>query len=345
MKTRSGNVDLARFIAALLIMAHHIYYLGCNYYPFKDAGIYVEFFLLMTGYYTAKHYGKAVVEDKYKDALVYTVKKFKPLFLYLVIATVSAYLIQGFCGIAYGGWSFQIFIRSFYNNFLPDLFLLSTSYAEPLVVPLWYISGMIIVFPIFCLLVQLENRYLKIILCSAIPIFYYGKTEMVGIRTYPHGMLRILIGMMVGVLIYELSVVLEKQVEQIPKWVRTTIEVVCFIFPIYGCYNNFVGINVTSNYVYFLEFMICLFFAMPGFSHTSEIKGKAFNYLGELSMLIFIFHWPVAMLINAVAVKHIITLPYKIIIYYVLTIGLSVCLKERKNKGITNVRFLFKKNN
>lgn len=53
---RSGFIDIIRFIAALLIMAHHMYNIGLQYYPFWDCWIYTEFFLLITGYFTAKHF-------------------------------------------------------------------------------------------------------------------------------------------------------------------------------------------------------------------------------------------------------------------------------------------------
>ena len=62
---RSGCIDIIRFIGALLIMAHHMYNIGLQYYPFWDCWIYTEFFLLITGYYTAKHFEN--YGDKFPD--------------------------------------------------------------------------------------------------------------------------------------------------------------------------------------------------------------------------------------------------------------------------------------
>ena len=45
--SRSANVDCARFIAAMLIMAHHIFNIGYGEYPFHEAWVYVEFFCLL----------------------------------------------------------------------------------------------------------------------------------------------------------------------------------------------------------------------------------------------------------------------------------------------------------
>lgn len=50
MNNRSGNVDLARFIASMFIMEHHIY-ITLGYSHFESCWIYIEFFLIITGYY------------------------------------------------------------------------------------------------------------------------------------------------------------------------------------------------------------------------------------------------------------------------------------------------------
>lgn len=72
---RSGFIDIIRFIAALLIMAHHMYHIGLQYYPFWDCWIYTEFFLLITGYFTAKHFENYGGGNRSKDAILYTIKK------------------------------------------------------------------------------------------------------------------------------------------------------------------------------------------------------------------------------------------------------------------------------
>lgn len=61
MKKRNGNVELVRFIGSLIIMASHIENMGFENYPFISGWIFVEFFLFITGYYTAKHFDGGMV--------------------------------------------------------------------------------------------------------------------------------------------------------------------------------------------------------------------------------------------------------------------------------------------
>ena len=54
---RNGMIDIWRFIFALLIMGHHMYHLDIGEsYLFQSAWIYVEFFFMLSGYFTAKHF-------------------------------------------------------------------------------------------------------------------------------------------------------------------------------------------------------------------------------------------------------------------------------------------------
>lgn len=54
---RNGMVDIWRFVFCLLIMAHHMYHIGIErIYPFQSAWIYVEFFFILSGYFTGKHF-------------------------------------------------------------------------------------------------------------------------------------------------------------------------------------------------------------------------------------------------------------------------------------------------
>ena len=166
MKERSANADCARFIAALIIMAYHIFHTGVGEDLLHEAWIYVEFFLLITGYYTAKHYSKTDVVNHSKDAFQYTLKKFIPLFPYALIVTVFGWITQGGAGIILYGWTWNNFIINLMGDFIFDVLLISDSFGEPLIGPLWYVSAMLIVFPFFCLLVQIKNRYTKVLICT-----------------------------------------------------------------------------------------------------------------------------------------------------------------------------------
>ena len=326
MKKRSANVDCARFIAAMLIMANHINNTGVGEYPFHEAWIYVEFFLLITGYYTAKHYSRVNANNRSKDAFQYTIKKFMPLFPYAFIATICGWVTQGVVGIIYSEWTWKNFVINLMGDFTFDVLLISDSFSHPLIVPLWYVSAMIIVFPFFCLLVQIKNRYTKVLISIIYPLMYFGWIGVTGNRTFPHNMLRVLAGMMLGLLLYEFSMIFEEYIRKTPKSVITLIELLAFAYPIYCCYRNFAERGFTTTRLYLLCYFISLLLCLPGFSYTEKIKGSFLNYLGRLSMPIFILHWYFGTLVNLFGNKYGWEGNRRIAIYYVVTICVSTVL-------------------
>ena len=324
---RSGNVDCARFIAAVLIMAHHSYHVGLEKYPFHEAWIYVEFFLLITGYYTAKHYEKNIVDNNSKEAITYTIIKFLPIFPYAFIATLCGWTTRGIYGMIFNpGWTWGHFIKNFMGDFIFDVLLISDSYGRPLIAPLWYISAMIIVFPIFCLIVQVKNRYTKIIVCSILPLLYYGWDGVNCKDAFPRDMLRCVIGMMLGAVIFEISKVFDEQIKGIPKSVLTLIEVISFAYPICCCYGNFAEKEYTTTRLYLLCFFVFLLICLPGYSYSAKIKGKFFNYLGKLSMPLFILSWYVGTLIYLIAGQYEWSNSIRITLYFSFSIIVSMLI-------------------
>lgn len=53
---RNCNIEFTRIIAAFMIMSTHQWVLGRSNYAFYDGWIYVEFFLILTGYFTRRHF-------------------------------------------------------------------------------------------------------------------------------------------------------------------------------------------------------------------------------------------------------------------------------------------------
>lgn len=326
MKQRSGNVDCARFLAAMLIMAHHIYHMGVKGYPFHEAWIYVEFFLLITGYYTAKHYSDRMVENPSKDALQYTIMKFKPLIPYTLIVTILGWCTQGILGIINEGWKWKDFVINFMGDFSFDLLLITESYGHPLIAPLWYLSGLVIMFPLFALLAQIRNRYTKILISIFSILMYYGWAGVTKNRDFPHNMLRIFVGMLLGLLIYEISEICRNQISAKPKLLLTVVELFAFGYPVICCFRNFSEKGYTTTRLYLLCFVVSLLLCVPGFTHTAKIKGKFFTYLGKLSMPIFIIHWYIGTLVSVFAEKFGWSGSIRITTYYTATLVISMLL-------------------
>ena len=256
----------------------------------------------------------------------YTIRKLLPLFPYACISSVCGWILRGLHGLLCEGWIWKKFVINFLGDFPFDILLLISSYGYPMITPLWYLSAMLIVFPLFCLFVQIKNRYTKLLSAILLTLLFYGWNGVSGERTYPLDMLRVMAGMLLGVVIYEFSVVFKAHILRVPKKLLTVVEALAFAFPFFCCLNNYVSRGFTNTRVYLLCYCIFLLLCLPGFTYSAGIKGKLFDYLGRLSMPIFIFHWCVCMTVNLLAELNGWALSLKIILYYALTLLVSVVL-------------------
>ena len=85
-----------------------------------------------------------------------------------------------------------------------ELFLLTSGILGvfPKLVPIWYLSSMFLVFPLFILIIQNKNRKFLFIISYSIPLFYYGFTGVIGKREWPHDLLRAFSCMLLGVFVF-----------------------------------------------------------------------------------------------------------------------------------------------
>ena len=74
---RNGKIELLRFLAAIFIMNGHLSQIGFeNDRPFLGGWFYVEFFFMLTGYFTMMHFEKKRVEAGI-DVVTYTAEIYK----------------------------------------------------------------------------------------------------------------------------------------------------------------------------------------------------------------------------------------------------------------------------
>ncbi len=316
---RSGNVDLVRFIAALIIMTFHLFYMGIGSYPFQDGWIYVEFFLIITGFYTARRFDGKNYDNPIKESIIYTYKKFIIFLPYTIVTTTLMYLLNFLPSFLFGSLSIKGFLFSFTQDYIFDILLISESYSHPLVPPLWYLSALIIVFPLFSWLTQIKNRYWIIIITSFYTLFYYGIVGFIGHRVYLTDLLRVLAGMCLGTFVYEILYSLSYYFNRISKIVLTVVEIFAFLMPVIITYKN----AGSHRFVLFC-FMICLAIMLSNSSYTNVIKGKLCTYLGKLSMPLFIIHGFMGVFIARLSSKIMLTDTTKIVLYYIVSIALSV---------------------
>ena len=206
MKKRPVNrnilIDIWRIIATILILKHHTYYMNLevHYYHFRQARMYVEFFFLLSGYFTYAHFSRracADINEMAAASIRYTWKKWLRFLPYVIPAVIAQYILD------------QILTPLNRIDFLHtleemprDLFLLTAASGTAKVGPLWYLSAMVMATPLLGMCFQYIPKYLMAILSVITALVYYGVTQVSGDRAAPHDFVRGLICMMLGAAIF-----------------------------------------------------------------------------------------------------------------------------------------------
>lgn len=329
---RIASVDLIRFFMILLIMSHHLYLFGfTGNYPFLSCWAWVDYFFLLTGYFTMKHYAsRSITENCAAEAIQYTLRKLAGCFPFVFIAVTVQYaaealpcLVQSnpkqflstFCG-----WPYEV------------LMLSSTGLVWAKVMPLWFLSAMLLTLPLMIYLL-LRFRDFWHILAWLVPFLYYGQMGINTGRDWPNDLVRAFSCMALGTFVYMIS----QQLKLIPlspwkKRLLTITELTALFFALYITVLNKDFMNLLP-----LLFFVHCTVMLSGCSHTSSIQGRLCAFLGEISLPMFIFHWVIATLVKDLAAEAWLCLS----VYYLGTLVLScaaICFKYK----ITRLRPGFK---
>lgn len=324
-KKRDLEIDLWRFFAAVFIMTHHLYNAGLDSseYRFHDGHLFVEFFFLLTGYYMAKHfystgYADYTLEDKTNKALSYEWRRYKKLVVPCAVVTACEYIMYFTSSL-----SFSEKIKGMVGH-LPDFLLISELFERPLVIPLWYVSAVIIVIPFVGLLMQLVDKRTLALFSWLIIGIYYG--SVLPMFLTPAGMAntggledlsRAFICLMAGTFIYAFSEWLSKKASRfLDNRIVFNIlgEAILIVASLASYLGRAVGIYTM------LSFMVALVLILSG----QKINGNRFtDFLSKLSFYIYIWNWPVGTFIDTKA--WFLPAPsQKMIFYYSVTFALSV---------------------
>lgn len=335
---RSANIELARFIASLMILIFHVDACGANIINrvCLNGNYYVEFFFILTGYFTIKHFDGNTNENRIKNSIEYTIKKFIPIFQYTIVIVTVHWTFFGIMLVFNSEWSIKDFIYSFFTDYIFDVLLLSSAWRMPLVGSLWFVSSMMIVFPLFCFLAQLNNRYwiMTISFLAWLVVFAEGEGTFCGLLVHAYA------SMSLGAVLYEVLYTSYEIMCKFNRSVLTIIEVAFFMLPIVLVYKN---LN-TNKFVIFC-FFVFLFILLSGLSYTSKIDGRLIKYLGRLSLPIYMVQLTVGEIIAAIFNKS--SDLTKQILYYVGTFVIAIILmaiidNAKVLKNMRNISFSLK---
>lgn len=297
-KHRASVLGLVKFIAAVAIVYFHTL-LGKPEY-FSTLYLLVELFFFIAGYYTFKHFqdrsteiSNDDIDNKAKKALRYTGRKILSLAPYILIAIAMHYVILLIPVIGNGWHAIFDVIKG-----LPfDLLLLNTQ-AGITNWPMWFVSAMMIVMPLFCLLCQSKNKYVLFIFSSLACLVYYFN-----FYRWPYGqgvfyvapLIRAFMGMLTGVNIYivagKLSKIKTTKVQRVLLQIGE-VGALVFSFVLMHSRNNSANVS-TFRSLTILSFFVYLCIFMSGQTIASKISSSIMDFLEKISMVVFMIHIPI----------------------------------------------------
>lgn len=197
------------------------------------------------------------------------------------------------------------------------MLLITDSYQTPLNLPLWYLSAMMFVLPLYVVFVQIRNRYAIMYISFVYSVMFYGLRGVTGDVCVPYDELRVLAGLMLGALGYEISNLFLK--EDISKKQQ---RILMFVEEGALCLAALSMIlHLPIRRVNLILLFIGITILASGKSFSNEIKIALFVKLGGLSIYIYIWHWVIGSILKLMIECNYLSLnKWSIVIYYSLTL-------------------------
>lgn len=281
-------LGLTKFIAALSIVYLHS---GHSEGTFSSLYLFVEFFFIITGYFTFKHFQQHkddIVSDnidtKARKAIKYTVDKAKSFMPYVLLAAV----IRVALGLI-GGTSITTIARNFS---IEALLLVSQSVTD--CQPIWFLSALIIVFPLFAFICQFKNKHLLGILAGTATMLYYPSFygQPISIYCFGGSLFRAFLAMSCGIIVYLLVEQLRaKKLTKLQTIGLQMIELGLFAGAYALMYPD-LGSQAAPDYrlILMVVFIVFLTIILSGKTLTGKISSSILDFLEKVSLVIFVMH-------------------------------------------------------
>lgn len=296
-------IELERFIAASFVLLFHLNLSKCSW-------IFVEFFLLLTGYFTMLHIEKnrdKIAEKEQWYPIQYTLKKFVKIFPYTMTSIVAAwvmYIIR-----------YDFSIKEAFKWFLclpAELLLLngtgmvadglpiSDTFVSPIMINshLWYVCSMLFALPVVMYLLMHMKKE-KGLIITVIPLFLYGILIMKdGTVSGWHSdsfaffflYLRAMAGLLLGALAYYVSKWWkQRKYTTLGEILLTILEVMSFVFV--GIFSYVSNIKYDALYIGLLFLSITL--SNAGVTYTAKITNAKLDFLGAISLPVYCLQMPI----------------------------------------------------
>ena len=333
-KSRISALGLLKFFASLFIVWRHMrFILGTDAYRFNSSYIFVEFFLMISGYFayrSARTMAGNSIEHKVDLALSYAKKQYLSLLPLIVISTFVSLVV---CIIIK-----QPTYRGIFELIKENIFsiLPLAAFIRGVNVPIWYLSAYILVLPFFILCASSKKYKLTALISSIMAICYYCSMPY----PYTSGMrclLRAFIGLSCGIIID----ILAKKIERLKlrgsalfsAFIISILTVLLLIAPSDA---NYLTGNCGTPLVIALFILILSILFSRGTS-LSSIRSNVLDFLESISTIIYLVHYPIILLladftVNATSFERILMVYTVTLVLSLIIKAVSICL----NKNIKN---------
>lgn len=296
--TRIDFIDLLRFVFIFIVAAFHfvLIFKHDQNSHLRSAYMLVEFFFMLTGYLTARHFAKKRPknsEEVAKNALSYTFSKFSSYLPYIIIALVFGLLWV----LLSRRFNFVTLIADISK--VPVELLLNSVFineANIHVGPLWFLSAMFIVFPVFCMIAQIKkHRAFRNIFCLLFVLIFLGFGEFSVASIF--GVFRAFSGLLMGLLMYDfIDSTRKKNLSRVSLFLiyLSIVASFSYIITIFVQRGDIAGMYPQIAYCLILAQFIILASIVSERTVFSNIKCKLFSLLGKISLPMFLVHESIA---------------------------------------------------
>lgn len=297
-------LELLRFFAATIIIGYH------TEYVFNSGWIFVEFFFIISGFFAYKKVLQCKESnEKFRDFPVkYTIKKMWRIFPYTLMSMILFVVFELREHFINAGINtIGRFVLYFTENIsllnatgmIPNEYELGDGWVmSSMMMPiLWYIIVLFVMLPIMMYLVYYLDEKIGLWLYTFLPMFLYGvlilSTGTIDgfhyeMMIYPALCMRALAGLLIGALVYRVSVAFQKIIKKKRSYVVIfgLIELLIYVFV--ACLASVE--NLRNEIIVVACFVIGLGLTLSGETLTSYVKGKAITFLGALSLPMYCVH-------------------------------------------------------
>ena len=345
---RISWLGLLKFLASLMIIWCHTSLIrDGGEYNLKYSYLFVEFFLIITGYFTFKHFQKSVfkaktIDESAKEALRYTYKKFAKYAPYVVVSVIAITLLVIIIEKPVDIGELFSLIR-----LTPFEMLFLSSQTGLRLAPLWYLSALFIVMPLFSFLAQRVPKNLNYLLSMLFIVIIYGNYfDYMDKSSGIDSLIRVFSALCLGTCVNWVTENLAKiKTVKYKKLLFTGLELlsglaaIAFMWP---ASVEFVQEKPNEILVIFL-FALSLTLLFSGSTYTSKVSINLFNYLEKISFPIYITHWIIIVFIQNYLMG--LTEGKRIMLLYLITIVCSVSLHAIVELYETKKAIAFHKSN